>query len=193
MVLPNQADPWQQAGMQKAGLIQQFAVNNADFRNAFQPAVREVLVPGAGGAPTVAQLIDRFGAATLGGGITFKDAVSILPPALQFASPQALAAAVAERQGAALRSSATTAALIASSLGLDPRTGSIAQASTTNLLNATEQVKKALVAGGLDTVGKVASANPQNVTELLTRGGVANAQLEAVRLNGLTNTLTNIG
>lgn len=206
LVLPNAASPFQKAGMQRSGLVQQFTLTNSDFRNAFPGGGFGELSPTAELAPkqgyekvkpiappTVAQLIDCFGGANVGGGFTFKDAVSILPPALQFSSPQALAAAIAEREGAALRSDATTTALITSALGLDPRTGSIAQASTTNLLNVTTQVKKALVAGGLDTVSKVANASAQAVTALLQKADVPNPQAEAARLNGLTLTLINVG
>lgn len=164
MVLPafntQGIDPSNNDRVRAAAGLAQFVTENADVAKMFtgQPVTKE-------------QFIARFGNQVTSSGVTVGSVASILPAGASFTNANDLVTAVSNQQAAALRTTTGVAPVFANALGVS--TGATAgAASITKVGTIPSDAQAALSKAGIDTVDKLASADPKTVTDALAKGGV---------------------
>jgi len=124
--------------------------------------------------------------------MTVKDIVNILPDDASFPTLNDMVNAVAERQAAAVRTTSGASAAITSVFGLDPSTTvtTVGQAPVEKLDTIPAQAKQVLVRNGIDTVDKLAQADPVAVNNLMQKEGVATSLGSAASWTATAKTLS---
>jgi len=178
--LPASAESWQQPALQKAGAILQIEAEHPEIQQAFRTSF------------TAGELVRQFGDLSAQG-MTLRQMAASVPPTTSFKTVEAFAKAVAQREGASLRTNAAKGATLLSAIGVDAESGSAASASVTRLPVVGADAQKALASAKVKTVSQLAKADRSKLTEALAAAGVQNAASEAARLSGLANTLIGIG
>jgi hypothetical protein len=179
-LVPVSTYSWKQPGLFRAGALLAL--------EAEHPEIDEQL----GKHLTVGEAVREFGDLRADG-ITFREMVSILSPTSEYKSLTTLSHAVAEREGAALRSNNRAGTTLLSALGVDTESGTAAMASVQHLPVISEKVKNALTAAKINTISQLAKISPAELTRILESVNVPAAQTEAARLTGLAATLVGIG
>ncbi len=131
-------------------------------------AVREAFT---GKTVTKKELVERFGNVRTKGGSTVAQLAEILPEAGRYRTLDQVVDAVAEREAAALRTTGSAGKLIAASMGVAPGQ-TVAQAGVDKMTDIPAEARAALIQRGINTVGKLATANLSDVTHLLAEEGV---------------------
>ena len=146
----------------------------------------------AGRPVTKKELVDKFGNDRTENGMTVKDIVNILPDDASFPTLNDMVNAVAERQAAAVRTTSGASAAITSVFGLDPSTTvtTVGQAPVEKLDTIPAQAKQVLVRNGIDTVDKLAQADPVAVNNLMQKEGVTTSLGSAASWTATAKTLS---
>jgi hypothetical protein len=129
---------------------------------------------------TKAAFVDKFGTQTTASGKTVAQILVSIPDTATFTTPQALADAVSQTSAASITSStANLPGVLGVALGTT--TANAANANVATLTSLTPETRTALAKAGLDTVGKLAAANPADVTTALkTVAGVNSGDVGAI-------------
>jgi hypothetical protein len=157
-------DPLNNPRAQRAGQL-------ADFVTQNQAAIAATF---GTAAFTKEMFVAKFGAQKTSDGTLVKDTVAIVPDGTSFATGDALVNDVTSREAAALRTTDGAAAAIASALGADAATGTVASAPVEKFSAVPDNAKAALINAGIDTMQKLANANPRDVLAVLNKAGVQN-------------------
>ncbi len=140
----------------------------------------------------LAELLDRFGTVPTGDGRVLRDLVAILPPDAKFASLSALADDVAAREAAALRTSDLAGVAMAAAFGT-AAAGPAADIPVARVETIPADVRNALAASGVATIGNLADADPATVTANLERAGVRVTRGDVATWVGAARTLRHLG
>ena len=154
------------------------------------PEVRTIFA--AGGLVTKERFIETFGRLRTKEGFAVLELVKILPDRSSYATAEAMLAAVAEREAAALRTSGDTRAILAAAFGVGTEVPSVGKASVEKLNMIPAPTRSALVASGIDTVEKLAAASPRELSVRLTRAGVETSAAEVGGWAATARTLTHL-
>lgn len=141
-------------------------------------------------------LVHEFGNEVTNDGRTLEEVVDILPDGTEFGSVEDLLGDVAAREAAAIRTSGAGTAAIANALGLEAGGAeTVAEAPVERFNAIPREGRAALAAAGIDTVGKLAEAGPDEITAALHEGGVeaSAGDVGAWRASANTLRLTGIG
>lgn len=159
--------------------------NAASFAGfaASNPAVSALFV---NHTPTTAEVLAKVGNETLDNGKKVADVLAGLPANATFKSTTELSDAVADHEGAVVRSS-TDATVTKTSLGVDATTGSAANASIQNVGTIDAVTKAKLDAAGIKTVNDLSNADPARLTTIT--GNAA----DALRLRATGRTFKGVG
>jgi hypothetical protein len=114
---------------------------------------------------------EKFGDQELEGGIQVRDVVDILPSSARFTTPQGMLDGLAEREGAALRTSVVEGEAIANSLGVEGE-AKIADVPVDRIGSIPTAGRTALVDAGVVKVGDLAGKDPAVVAADLRRRGI---------------------
>jgi hypothetical protein len=153
------------------------------------PEVRAIF---AGGPVTKQRFIDALGALRTKDGFVVADLVKILPDNQPFATPEAMLAAVTEREAAALRTSGDTTAILTGAFGVGTDVPTVGAVSVEKLEMIPAATRAALVASGVDTVEKLAAANPRELSAQLGRGGATASAGDIGAWSAVAKTLNNL-
>jgi hypothetical protein len=146
------------------------------------------------GGMTKEQFVAKFGGVPLDGGRTVKDLVVILPDGSHFATADALVSDVAEREAGAIRTSGGADAIRAGSFSdLGAGITSVANAPIDKYEALPAETRAALKAGGIDTVGKLGAANPDQLRQILGRQGVTASAGEIAGVIATAKTIGMVG
>lgn len=154
--MPLAGDPLVDQRVKDAGDFGRFMAENTDAAAAF----------GTTGI-TKQAFVQKFGTAKTASGRTIADVLQNIPDSASFANAQALTDALSQ-------SNATSISLATANLpgvlgvALGTTTANAASAGVDTLTTLTPQTRSALAAAGFDTVGKLAAANPADVTKALS-------------------------
>ena len=162
-IVPLSGDPVTDQRVVDSGDFGRYVASNPDVATAF----------GTTGL-TKAAFIDKFGTQTTASGKTIAQILTDIPDSATFATPQALADAVSQASATSIVSStANLPGVIGVALGTT--TANAANAKVDTLSSLTPETRTALASAGLDTVGKLAAANPADVTTALKSVSGVNA------------------
>lgn len=167
--VPLAGDPVTDQRVQDAADFGRFMAENADAQAAF----------GTTGI-TKAAFVAKFGTQTTASGKTIADTLADIPDTATFTSAQALADALSQTNAASITAStANLSGVMGTALGTT--TANAANAGVDTLTSLTPQARSALAAAGIDTVGKLAAANPADVSKALTSvPGVSKGDVGAI-------------
>lgn len=182
-VTPIAASPQADPRVKRVKELHTLVTDNEQLRTAF-----------AGRPITKAELVTTFGELRSEEGIPVKELVAILPDdQSSFASLDALADAVAEREAGAIRTNGEREASLASALNVGT-TGSatLGGASVTSLENITPAASAALAEGGITTLDNLATADPAVVASKLTASGVRVTAGEVAGWKGQAKVLSKV-
>jgi hypothetical protein len=147
----------------------------------------------AGHAVTKKEMVEKFGNDLTQNGLKVSDILNILPDDASFPTLNDMVNAVAERQAAAIRTTAGAGAAITSVLGLEPTTEtSVGALPVTKLEDIPEPARQVLVRNGIDTVEKLAQADPAHVAELVQKEGLPSTAGDAAAWRARASTLNMI-
>ena len=134
--------------------------------------------------------VQAFGTEPGKSGEPIAELVEILPDDAEFASLDAMVAAVAEREARALRSSGFGTAAIEAAFGLEEGAGTLADAPVERFGSIPKRARVALAAAGIDTVGKLAEAQPRKVAAILGKEGLVGTAADAAEWSAQARVLT---
>lgn len=154
--VPLAGDPLTDQRVQDAADFGRFMAENTDAAAAF----------GTSGI-TKQAFVQKFGADTTASGRTVADVLQNIPDSATFANAQALTDALSQSNAASITSSTANLSGVMG-VALGTTTANAANAGVDTLTTLTPQTRSALAAAGFDTVGKLAAANPTDVTKALT-------------------------
>jgi hypothetical protein len=139
------------------------------------------------------QLVERFGDEPVREGMTVRDVVSILPEDSGFRMGE-MVEAVTEREAAALRTTSGSAQAVASAFGIEFGTEKVADVRLDRVKNIPPQARAVLLQRGIETVGKLAGANPAEVARLLQAEGVEGVTVgDASEWTAVAKTFSKLG
>lgn len=141
------------------------------------------------GAVTKSALVQRFGGELAADGRSLVELVAMLPKAASFTSLSALVSAVADLEGAAMRSSPAEASALKTSLGLQSDQAAVADAGVSTLVFLSKTVKTALLEAGITTVRALANAEGDRLLRVLRAAGVDVASAQVVEWGATARTL----
>jgi hypothetical protein len=166
-------------GVQKTADLATFIAGRPDVAASF----------GAAGM-TKEQFVQKFGGLTTDAGRTVKELVASLPDGSHYANADALLNAVAAGEAAAIRTSGGGDALVAGSFeGLGAGVAKVADAPLDRYQGLPASTKTALIAAGVDTVGKLGALSPQQLQQVLAKQGVTASATEAAGWTATAKTL----
>lgn len=167
--MPLAGDPVTDQRVQDAADFGRFMAENTDVTAAF----------GTTGI-TKEAFVQKFGTDTTASGKTVADVLQNIPDTATFATPQDLTDAVAQSNAASITSSTTNlTGVMGAALGTT--TANAANAGVDTLTSLTPATRSALTAAGIDTVGKLATANPDDVSKALSSvSGVSKGDVGAI-------------
>lgn len=163
------------------GEIGKFAVEHADevkqtFPNGF----------------TTRQFIEKYGTRRLGNDGYLLDALKVLGDEEKFDSVDKLTERLATEKAAALVKSGTDQQAVVGAIGLHIGTGT-EDIGVEALKFASEDVRKALAAGGKKTIAEVVASDPAELQRILKAGQVEMEIGEVAKLHGMTTLATRLG
>ncbi|MFX1766762.1 hypothetical protein PWP93_30115 [Paraburkholderia sp. A1RI-2L] len=179
-VTPTPSNPASDPRVSGPASLAKFMASNPQFLQQF-----------GGNTVSKADLVKNYGTQTLDNGMSVADAVSILPDTASYATPDALASDLVERQAGAIRSTGGSA-VVNAALGVQGATGAASSAPITNLPGLSSSAAAALNKGGITTIGQLAAANATDVTKALSTGGVAMNSGDVAATSALAKTLTRV-
>ena len=114
---------------------------------------------------------EKVGNEQLESGVTVRDVIDILPSSARFTTPQGMLDGLADREGAAIRTSAIEGESIASSFGVEGE-AKIADVPVDRFATIPSAGRTALVAAGVTRVGDLAGQDAATVAEDLRGRGI---------------------
>jgi hypothetical protein len=145
------------------------------------------------GPLTKERLVKDFGDVETDGGDTIRDILDILPDRGSYSSPESLIKAVAEREAAAIRTSGYAEDVLASELGDRDGAKTVTDAAIDEFELIPDSARTALIAAGVDTVGKLAKGDLKDLTEKLEREGVEATRGDAAEWVAAARTIALVG
>jgi hypothetical protein len=136
------------------------------------PEAAQTLGPGPF---TTQDVISKLGTQVIGGTTTIADAVAIVPPGTTFNSVNDVVNAVSTGEAAALRTTSGTPEAVASTFGVGTDVQSVAAAPVDRFDALPQGAAGALKNAGIDTMDKLAAADPGTVATALQHAGVASS------------------
>lgn len=118
-------------------------------------------------------LVGRFGRDRTRDGTPVADLLTILPPSTRYPNVTAMVDDLADRQAAALRTTEGANQAVMDAFGLDSGVQKVDTAPIEKLKSVPADARAALSRGGMDTVGRLAGAQPQEIARLLESGGLS--------------------
>jgi hypothetical protein len=164
-----------------AGNLSKFIYTKPEVRDDF------------GGRVKVKDFEEKFGKERIEGGPTIAEVLKILPAEAEYESLDAMVKDAAERSAAVIKATNTTDAALATSftdLGAGVETVGAAPVERLDVIPS--NVRSALVTAGVDTVAKLADANPDELSAKLRDAGVEVGAGEAAGWTGMAMTLNNL-
>jgi hypothetical protein len=152
------------------------------------PRIREVFT----GAVNRERVMSEFGDDLTASGRPLRELLEVLPMNAEFASLDAMVDAVAERDAAAIRTEGEADPLLIAHFGLNEEATTVAEAPVARLETVPERARRALVAGGVETIGNLAERNPTELADLMRASGVEMSRGEAAEMIGRARTLRRI-
>jgi hypothetical protein len=117
-------------------------------------------------------LLDRFGAVGTPDGRTLTELLTILPETAAFPNLGAMVNELTEREAAALRTTEGAGAVIAAAFGLETSAQTIDTAPVDQLKTLPAPARAVLLRSGIDTVGKLAAADPRRLADQMKAEGL---------------------
>lgn len=179
-VTPTPSNPASDPRVSGTASLAKFMTSNPQFLQQF-----------GGKTLTKADLIKNYGTQTLDNGMSVADAVSILPDAASYGTPDALVSDLAERQAGAIRS-AGGSEVVHAALGVQGAPGAASGAAIASLPGLSSSAAAALSKSGITTVGQLAAANSTDINKALSTGGVAMNLGDVAATSALAKTLTHL-
>jgi hypothetical protein len=136
--------------------------------------------------------VEKFGNEVVSEGQSVRELVDILPDALKFASVDKMVEAVAEREASALRTSEGASAAIAAVFGLDTDVAIGANARVQQMNAIPNKVRGVLIRNGVDTVEKLAAADPGKIASMIKDENIAATAGDLAAWMALAKTLNQI-
>lgn len=121
---------------------------------------------------TTADLLHRFGQDRTRDGHLVSDLLEILPQGGRFENVSAMLEDIADRQAAALRTTEAANLAIMSAFGLEAGVEQVAAASVETFKSIPPDARVALSRAGIATLGKLATASPQETARALEAAGL---------------------
>jgi len=165
----------------RASILARYAEEN--------PAVRATF---ADQAITKKVFLDKFGNDATNEGQSVRGLVDILPDNLKFASLDKMIEAVAEREASALRTSEGASAAIATVFGLDTDVAIGANARVQQMNAIPSKVRGVLIRNGIDTVEKLAGADPGKIASMIKDEKIAASTGDIAAWTTIAKTLNQI-
>ena len=170
VLLPNQpaatiADPWNDTRVIRSAELARAVAENREIEALF----------GNEGGVTKETLVAKAGDVISPNGMRVKDLLAILPEGTKLASSADLVREVGEREAAALRTSGTVDAALASTFGLGTEIDALAAAPLERLGAIPVAARTAFVAAGITTLGAFAGKQPKELAAILKKARVPNA------------------
>jgi hypothetical protein len=175
--IPLAGDPVSDPRVKDAADFGRFMAEHADAAAAFGTA-----------GISKADFIQKFGTQATAGGKTISETLQGIPDTAIFKTGQDMVDAVSQERAASITTSAgNLPGVIGTALGTT--TANAANAKVDTLTSLTPETRAALNAAGLDTVGKLANANPATLTNALKNvTGVSAGDVGAIRSTAKTIT-----
>lgn len=145
------------------------------------------------GAITKERLVKDFGDVKTDNGETLRDLVDILPEKSSYSSPETLVKAVAEREAAAIRTSGYAEEVLSSEIGDRDGVKAVSDASIDAFELIPDSARTALIAAGVDTVGKLAEGDLKELKATLDREGVDASRGDAAEWVAAARTMVLVG
>ena len=155
---------------------------------------QEVLKSFGADKVTAKQLKEKFGDRQLENGKTLGEALADLPDDASFSTSNELVDALAAHNAIVLKATGASDAAIAGSftdLGTD--VGVVAEAPVDRLEIMPRDARAGLEAAGIDTVGKLAAASPEEIAKKLTDAGVKTTAADVAGWAATAKTLSRLG
>lgn len=145
-----------------AGLAR-YIEENADVRNFFrdQPITKDMFA-------------QKFGNDFTRDGQNIREVLNILPGGTRFETLEQMVDVMAERQAAALRTTAGANAAIAQAFGLETDVQRVGETSIDRVDIIPARTRSILISNGIDTMDKLAQTDAAKMSRLLTKEGVEN-------------------
>jgi hypothetical protein len=115
--------------------------------------------------------LERFGNEVLSNGEKLRDAIEIIPTETEFPGGQSVVDGLAQREGAAIRTSGLEREAIEVAFGLEGATR-VADAPLDRLEILPEDARTALVSAGVGTIGSFVDRNPNELMRVLQSRGI---------------------
>jgi hypothetical protein len=179
MMLPDlldvEAEPQANARSQRVGALFQYLAENPTVGRTFPEGLSKT------------DLVKKFGGERTGDGTFVRDLVATLPDDVRYKTVDALAQDVADREAAALRTTAGATEAIAASLGTDPKSGDLGTVSVEMLASLAPAARQSLRLAGVDTLAQLSQLTNAQVADiaakdksgLFTAGDLARASGQA--------------
>ena len=132
------------------------------------PAVQQAFPEGF----TKSDLIERFGNERTRDGSTVGELVTILPDSVRYQNVPAMLEDIADRQAAALRTTAGANQAVMDAFGLETGVQSVEAAPIETLRTVPADARAGLSRAGITSVGKLAGAQPQEIARALQESGL---------------------
>jgi hypothetical protein len=145
------------------------------------------------GPLTKERLVKDFGDVETEGGDKLRDILDILPSRGTYSNPASLVKAVAEREAAAIRTSGYAEEVLASTLGDHDGAKAISEVAIDEFALVPDNVRAALIASGVDTVGKLAKGDLADIKAKVESEGVGASRADAAEWVAAARTVALIG
>jgi hypothetical protein len=163
-----------------AGALARAVAENEEMQQAMRAPVSK------------AALNERFGNVTLSHGQTVTQVLSVLPANASYRNGDELLTDLSVRMAGALQSTAGLAQQLASTVSAPANAKSLAAVDVGGMKNLTPQAMSSLRAAGLGTIGQLATAAPDQVRDLLSRGNSGMTVGEIAAAQGIAQTLAHV-
>jgi hypothetical protein len=144
-------------------------------------------------ARPVAEFVKQFGGEQVRPGLSVAEAVAMVPGDTRL-NATGIVDAVAEREAAALRTTAGAREVVTSAFGLEASTEQVSQAKLDRVQSIPPQIRAVMVLKGIGTVGDLAKAKPDELQKVLTTAGVQSVTIgDVAEWTGMAKTFTHLG
>lgn len=121
---------------------------------------------------TVGAIVEKFGDDRLDGGLTLGDALAVLPTATRLQRPEELLDILSDRAAGAMARDGLVAEALVANIGFNAQLDDIANVPMQDFKAVPMEARKALVEGGIRTLGAFQQAGPRRIARILATSGM---------------------